>query len=80
MIFGSFARVRKGFSGDRGSVEVVGASFTSGGALGQIKGSYALRDGIRIAALVERYAGPSESYLGRLRGNNLVMIGLRAGF
>ncbi len=79
-IFGSFARVRKGFSGDRGSVEVVGASFTGGGALGQVKGSYALRDGIRITALVERYAGPSESYLGRLRGNNLFMIGLRAGF
>ena len=80
VIFGSFARVRKGFSGDRGSVEVVGASFTGGGALGQIKGSYALRDGIRITMMLERYAGPSESYLGRLRGNNLVMIGLRAGF
>ena len=80
LIFGSFVRVRKGFSGDRGSVEVVGASFTGGGALGQIKGSYALRDGIRITALLERYAGSQESYLGRLRGNNLVMVGLRAGF
>ncbi len=79
-IFGSFARIRKGFSGDRGSVELVGASFTGSGALGQIKGSYALRDGVRITALLERYAGSSESYLGRLRGNNLVMIGLRAGF
>ena len=80
VIFGSFARVRKGFSGDRGSVEVVGASFTGGGALGQIKGSYALRDGVRITALLERYAGPQESYLGRLRVNNLFMMGLRAGF
>ena len=80
VIFGSFARVRKGFSGDRGSIEVVGASFTGGGALGQIKGSYALRDGVKITALWERYAGPQDSYLGRLRGNNLVMLGLRAGF
>ena len=78
--FGSFARVRKGFSGDRGSVEVVGASFTGGGALGQIKASYVLRDGVRITALLERYAGPEDSYLGRLRSNNLVTLGLRAGF
>ena len=78
--FGSFARVRKGFSGDRGSIELVGASFTGGGALGQVKGSYALRDGVRITAFMERYTGSSESYLGRLRGNNLVMVGLRAGF
>ena len=80
VIFGSFARVRKGFAGDRGSIEAVGASFTGGGALGQIKGSFVLRDGVRITALLEHYSGPPESYLGRLRGNNLVMVGLRAGF
>jgi hypothetical protein len=80
VIGGGFVHVRKGFAGDRGSAEVVGAGLTGGGAYGQLKASYALRDGLRVHLLAERYGGGASSFLGRLRDNSLVSVGLRAGF
>jgi hypothetical protein len=79
-IGGGFIRLRKGFSGDRGAAEVTAASLTGGGSYGQAKASYTFVDGVKIVAMAEHHAGSANSYFGRLRSNNLVMVGLRAGF
>jgi len=79
-IYGGFVRIRKGFSGDRGSLEVAAASLSGGGSFSQIKGGFTLRDAVRMTVLLEHYTGDAASYFGRLRGNNLAMVGLRAGF
>lgn len=80
VIVGGFARVKKGFAGDRASAELAGAVLSGGGRFGQLKMSYIVRDSVKLHLLVERYNGRKNSYLGRLKRNNLIMLGLKAGF
>ena len=79
-IIGGFARVKKGFAGDRASAELVGAILSGGGRFGQLKMGYVVRDSVKLHLLVERYGGREASYLGRLKQNNLIMLGVKAGF
>lgn len=80
LILGGFARVKKGFSGDRASAEIVGAMLTGGGRFGQVKMAYTLRDSVKLHFLAERYGGRQDGYLGRQKRNSLIMLGLTAGF
>ncbi len=80
LILGGFARVKKGFAGDRASAEIVGAMLSGGGRFGQLKMAYTLRDSVKVHFLAERYGGRDDTYLGRLKRNNLFMLGLKAGF
>jgi hypothetical protein len=41
---------------------------------------YIVRDSVKLHFLAERYGGRENSYLGRLRRNNLIMLGVKAGF
>ncbi|MGB5078201.1 MAG: DUF1302 family protein [Sphingorhabdus sp.] len=80
VIVGGFARVKKGFAADRGSAELAGAILSGGGRFGQLKMGYIVRDSVKLHLLVERYDGRENSYLGRLKRNNLIMLGVKAGF
>ena len=79
-IFGGTISVRKTFAADRGRAEFTAAWLSGGGAYFQAKTSLRLTQSVNVQFLGERHVGTAESYLGRLRANNLVMIGLKAGF
>ncbi len=78
-VAGATLSVRKSF-GSRSTAELTGAWLSGGGSYLQARTSLSLTGLLRLQLLGERYAGDSTSYFGRLRANNLVMIGLRAGF
>ena len=79
-VVGGAIRVRRGFASDRGSAEVSAAGFGGGGTLLQGKASYALRDGVRLTVLGQRFAGSEGGFFGRLRANSTVTAGIRVGY
>ena len=79
-VVGGAIRVRKGFASDRGSAEISAAGFGGGGTLLQGKASYAIRDGVRLTVLGQRFAGPEGGFFGRLRANSIATAGIRVGY
>jgi hypothetical protein len=79
-VVGGSLRVAKGFAASRGEAEMSVAHYGGGGAMVQAKASYALRDGVRGFILAESFSGPPDGFFGRLTSNDVLAIGIRAGF
>lgn len=79
-IIGATLSVRKTFAGDKGQAELTGAMLSRGGAFLQARASIKLSEQLRLQILGEHYSGSAQSYFGQLKPNNLLMIGLRAGY
>jgi hypothetical protein len=80
MIVGATFSVRKSFAADRGKAELTSAWLKGGGTFLQGRASIAIGSNLRLQILGEHFDGPQGSYFGRLRANNIVMIGVRAGY
>ncbi len=79
-VAGASLRIANRFAADRGALEATGAFYAGGGEFFQVQASYALRDGLRVTFLAERFSGPSDSFFGQRNRNDVIAIGLRAGF
>ncbi|WP_269716693.1 hypothetical protein [Caulobacter sp. NIBR2454] len=77
---GGTVRVRKAFAADRASVEASAAAYEGGGRFAQMRASYAIRDGVRLTALAERFEGNAATLFGGLKNNNVISLGVRVGF
>jgi hypothetical protein len=79
-IAGATFTVHKTFATDRGRAELTSAWLQGGGTFLQGRASFAIADNFRLQILGEHFDGPGDSYFGRLSANNILMIGVRAGY
>lgn len=79
-VAGGTIRVRKAFASDRGGIEGSVAAYDGGGRFGQVRASYAIRDGVRLTAMAEHFEGNAATLFGGLKNNNLISLGVRVGF